>query len=325
MKTLGSKTSFSLLLVTIVMMPAVLMAQAPGVVGVDHVGINVPNLDQAINFFHDLFGFDAVTQIGPWTMDPQFKNSYHIHESSDKVTIKMLRAGDGSSIELFEFDPRIVSPGKIYRDDPFATHIALYTSDINATKGYLESKGIKFLTEVNHGVGNTAGESWVYLETPWGSTIELNSYPDGKGYEKNKPTVKLWSPSNVIELTTDTPSQEELRLIVSRQIQILNTEQPGARLALMSGIYHKNVVFFDHDGVYRNADGINGKIEELHEKFKGFLFSLVKFDNSYNTVRLYWSYGPKEDPKMITGMDMIVLENNMIRSFNVYLDHVPAK
>lgn len=167
-------------------------AQAPAIVGIDHVGINVPDLDQAVAFFHDLFGFQAVTRLGPFPMDAAWKKTYRIHEQAGQVSLVMLRAGDGSNIELFAYSPAAGSKQQPYRDDIGATHIALYTADIRATKAYLESKGIQFLSDINAGAADTEGESWVYFETPWGATVELNSYPNGKGYEQHHPTVKLW-------------------------------------------------------------------------------------------------------------------------------------
>ena len=172
------------------------IAQAPGVAGVDHVGINVPDLKEGIKFFRDMFGFIPVTQIGPLKMDAAWKKHFHIHKEFTEVTIVNLRAGNGSDIELFGYKPVKAGKINIYRDELCATHISLYTSNMKASVTYLKSKGVKFLTEPMSGSGDTAGETWVYFETPWGATLELNSYPNGKGYEKLNPRIKLWSPKD---------------------------------------------------------------------------------------------------------------------------------
>lgn len=170
-------------------------AHAPGIVGIDHVGINVPDLDQAIAFFHDLFGFEPVTRIGPFKMDAAWKKAYRIHDGADTVSLVMLRAGDGANIELFAYSPAVGGTMQPQRDDIGATHIGLYTTDIDGAKAFLESKGIAFLSGVNAGAGDTEGERWVYFETPWGASFELNSYPNGKAYERRNPAVKLWQAS----------------------------------------------------------------------------------------------------------------------------------
>lgn len=167
-------------------------AHAPGIVGIDHVGINVPDLDQAVAFFHDLFGFEPVTRIGPVKMDAAWKRANRIHDGADTVSLVMLRAGDGANIELFAYSPAAGSATQPHGDDIGATHIALYTSDIDGAKAFLESKGIAFRSSINAGAGDTEGERWVYFVTPWGAPFELTSYPNGKAYERRNPAVKLW-------------------------------------------------------------------------------------------------------------------------------------
>ena len=42
--------------------------------------------------------------------------------------------------------------------------------------------------------GPSAGQTWVYFLTPWGMQLELVSFPDGKGYEKDTDR-RLWHPA----------------------------------------------------------------------------------------------------------------------------------
>jgi hypothetical protein len=60
------------------------------------------------------------------------------------VTIKMVRAGYGANIELFEYSDSKGSTLQPGSDDIGATHIAFYTSDIKAAISYLKSKDVKF-------------------------------------------------------------------------------------------------------------------------------------------------------------------------------------
>jgi len=298
-------------------------AQAPGVVGIDHVGINVPDIDEAVKYFHDLFGFEPVTQLGPFSMPAEWKKTFHIHENADQVELKMLRAGDGSNIELFAYKPNSGSKEQPYRDDISATHFAIYTSDIKATKAYLEGKGVKFVSDIQSGGGDTEGEKWVYFETPWGATIELNSYPEGKGYEKHNPTVKLWTASSEIELLTAKYSKAELKKIAELQIEIWNNRDEKSRLTELSRLYTDNIVFFDEEAVVRGYADLNTRITQLQQQNPGFKFSLIRIDNSENVVRYYWNYGPESNPKLIAGMDLMIMKNGKARSLNVFLDKLP--
>lgn len=302
-------------------------AQAPGIVGIDHVGINVPDMEQAVKFFHNTFGFTPVTKLGPFPMDDKWKSQYHIHNNADKVELVMMRAGDGSNIELFAYNPDVGSPVQPFRDDLSATHFSLYTSDLDATKSYLESQGIKFVSPINAGAGDTEGEKWVYFETPWGSTIELNSYPHGKGYEKAHPKVELWSPKDdatAIALTKETLSKTQLNELAKQHFQIWNEHNPAARLKQMPGVYTADIAFFDDKQVAVGYEEMNSFIEHLLAANKGNKFTLASISANHNIVRLYWNFGPAAKPALISGMDLIIIEDGKVRSLSAFLDHVPV-
>lgn len=164
------------------------VAQAAGIktAGVDHVGVNVPDLAQAKEFFASTFGCEPVTQIGPFNMAPR----------AESVTLAMLRCGNGSNIELFEYKNSTGSTIMPKIEDIGASHIAFYTDDVHAGVAYLKSKGITIIGEpMTMTSGDTAGETWVHFLSPWGSELELVGYPNGKGYEKTA-KVKLWRPAN---------------------------------------------------------------------------------------------------------------------------------
>jgi catechol 2,3-dioxygenase-like lactoylglutathione lyase family enzyme len=298
-------------------------AQAPGIVGIDHVGINVPDLDQGVKFFHDMFGFNKVTQLGPFPMDASWKKTFKIHDDAGEVTIQMMRAGDGSNIEVFGYKPGKGSDIQPFRDDLSATHFALYTTDIKASKAYLESKGVKFVSDIMSGGGDTEGESWVYLETPWGSTIELNSYPKGKGYEKNHPAVKLWNASAAIAIDESSLGAAELEGLKNKQMAVFNELNPASRLIKMKAIYQDRVYFSDHEGIVNGLEPLNARITELQQKNANFKFTPIKIDNVGNRVRIFWNYGPAANPKLIEGMDLIILEDGKIRSLDTFLDRFP--
>lgn len=305
-------------------LPAAAQAQAPahvpGVVGIDHVGINVPNLDQAIAFFHDVLGFEPVTRLGPFPLNADWKRQYHLHDGADQVTLVMLRAGDGANIELFGYTPASGSTEQPWRDDIGATHIALYTNDIDASRTWLEAKGIHFLTGTNSGGGDTDGERWVYFETPWGASIELNSYPNGKGYEKHDPKVTLWAAASAVQLTTAAPAPADLQALAANQFRVWNEPDAQARLARMKDVYRDDVAFLDHDRAIHGLADLNARITALQREHAGYKFTPGRVDSSGNVVRLYWHYGPASDPRRIAGMDLIVLEQGRIRSLNTFID-----
>jgi catechol 2,3-dioxygenase-like lactoylglutathione lyase family enzyme len=156
------------------------------VAGIDHVGISVPNLKQAEDFLVNTFGCEPVTQIGPFPMAPH----------AESVTLAMVRCGTGANIELFEYKKSAGSTAMPKMEDIGASHIAFYTDDIQAGIAQLKSKGLKITGgPMTMPSGDTEGETWVHFESPWGSDMELVSYPKGKGYEK-KSKLRLWNPKH---------------------------------------------------------------------------------------------------------------------------------
>lgn len=166
------------------------------IAGIDHVGINVPDLKQAEAFFIDTFGCVPVTQIGPFPLDvAAAEKSEAFAPRADSVTLAMIRCGTGANIELFEYVNPRGSKAMPQLAEAGASHIAFYTEDIVAGVAYLKSHGITVLGEpITMTAGDTGGETWVHFRAPWGAEMELVSYPKGKAYEGHT-AQRLWNPS----------------------------------------------------------------------------------------------------------------------------------
>lgn len=293
-----------------------------GIVGIDHVGINVPNLNKAVTFFSDVLGFTPVTQLGPIPLDADWKKLNHINPDTGAVTIKMINAGNGASIEVFEYADNKGSKIHPKTDDIGASHIAFYVNDINAAVEYLKSKGVKIIGEpFTMPSGDTAGESWVYFETPWGSKMELVSYPSGKGYEKANPKTVLWSPKNkTIKKTVDDFDSKKNTLIVENHLKIWNERDEAKRKVLLNQVYAADVEMVDRHFIAEGFEDISKFIVELQTKNPDFRFSAKSIETNHNIVRLYWQFGSKAKPSVVSGMDLFVIENNKVQKLYVFVD-----
>ncbi|AOC96197.1 putative lyase [Flavobacterium anhuiense] len=293
-----------------------------GIVGIDHVGINVPDLNKAVTFFSDVLGFTPVTQLGPIPLDADWKKLNHINPDTGAVTIKMINAGNGASIEVFEYADNKGSKTHPNTDDIGASHIAFYVNDINAAVEYLKSKGVKIIGEpFTMPSGDTAGESWVYFETPWGSKMELVSYPNGKGYEKANPKTVLWSPKNkTIKKTVDDFDSKKNTLIVENHLKIWNERDEAKRKVLLNRVYAADVEMVDRHFIAEGFEDISKFIVELQTKNPDFRFSAKSIETNHNIVRLYWQFGSKAKPSVVSGMDLFVIENNKVQKLYVFVD-----
>jgi catechol 2,3-dioxygenase-like lactoylglutathione lyase family enzyme len=106
----------------------------------------------------------------------------------------MLRGGNGPGIELFDY----TSPdqGRSFRrnSDRGGHHIALYVRHIDKAVDFLQSEtGSKLDGPLTLTDGPAAGQSINYFRTPFGTNVELISYPHGMAYEKTA-RIPLWDP-----------------------------------------------------------------------------------------------------------------------------------
>lgn len=167
----------------------------PGMRGVDHIGITVPDLAEAETFFSDVLGCEKATSFGPFRDDEGtfMQDLLDVDPRAVVEQITLMRCGFGSNIELFKYTAPDQKTAEFRNSDIGGHHIAIYVDDINAAADYLKDKGIRTLLgplPVNE--GPAAGQTIMYFFAPWGLQMEAISYPDGMAYEKDGGTV-LWS------------------------------------------------------------------------------------------------------------------------------------
>ena len=146
--------------------------QAPlvAISGVDHAGINVPDLGKAIAFFQTTFGAKLESDITPGAIPDAWKAAFNWHKSSELKRFVMMRLPDGTGVELFQYSGKQIGHERPHQDDDAATHIALKTNDVLLSFKAVQKAGLKTLNEP---VTNADGTQWFYFLTPWGSQIEL--------------------------------------------------------------------------------------------------------------------------------------------------------
>jgi catechol 2,3-dioxygenase-like lactoylglutathione lyase family enzyme len=168
-----------------------------GLVGMDHVGLTVPDIEQAIEWFQDVMGASAPLTFGPFS-DPVgtfMQDLLGVDPRAVARQITVLRIGRSANIELFQYEAPDQDRTFPKNSDWSGHHIAFYVTDIAAAVDYMVSKGVqKFLGPLPVTDGPAAGQSINYFRTPFGTYIELISYPDGMAYEHAPHVEPLWSP-----------------------------------------------------------------------------------------------------------------------------------
>jgi catechol 2,3-dioxygenase-like lactoylglutathione lyase family enzyme len=167
-----------------------------GLEGMDHVGITVPDIDEAIAWFQNVMGCSTPLTFGPFS-DPTgtfMQDLLGVHPRAVIEQITMVRCGRSANIELFQYDAPDQNRTFPKNSDWAGHHIAFYVKDIGAAVAHMQSKGVqKFLGPLPVTDGPAAGQTINYFRAPFGTYIELISYPNGMAYEAD-PSRPLWSP-----------------------------------------------------------------------------------------------------------------------------------
>lgn len=164
----------------------------PGLVGGEHVGLTVPDLEEAHRFLVDVLGARMVFDGGE-IADPDVMRRVLGAQAGDRARYRFYRLGVGLNLEVFEYetaDDRGRHPGN---HQAGGHHLALYVEDIGAAVAHLRAHGVPVDDPEHIEDGPAAGSDWVYFRAPWGLQMELVSYPGGKAYEKGA-EVTLWNP-----------------------------------------------------------------------------------------------------------------------------------
>jgi len=164
--------------------------------GSDHLGITVPDLDEADDFFVRILGAERFYELGPFERDDDWMRE---HMNVDPRTImrrlRFYRLGNGSNLEVFEYEAAGARAEHTpLNSDVGGHHLAVYVDDIDAAVAFLRAEGMRVLGDPTASGNASRGQRWVYFLSPWGMQFELVSYPDGKAYEQGLERL-LWHPA----------------------------------------------------------------------------------------------------------------------------------
>lgn len=148
---------------------------------VDHIGLVVPELGAAVNFFEEALGAQLLWQVGPLQESP---TGIAIRAAS----IAMLRLGPNINVELQMYEAETQERQMPKPIDVGAAHIAFFVDDLDAAAKSLMEHGAELLPGPVQAQGDVKkGEEIRYFKTPWGAFMEILLRPDHLGYEKNTP------------------------------------------------------------------------------------------------------------------------------------------
>ena len=174
------------------------VTRVPGLLGIDHIGITVPDIGIAAAWLEQNLGYANPLTFGPFS-DPagDFMTALvDVHPRAVVEQIRMLRGGNGPNIELFQYTSPDQDRSLRRNSDWGGHHLGLYVRHIDKGVATLQSRaGSKLDGPLTLTAGPAAGQSINYFRTPFGTNVELISYPHGMAYESTA-AVPLWNPTD---------------------------------------------------------------------------------------------------------------------------------
>jgi catechol 2,3-dioxygenase-like lactoylglutathione lyase family enzyme len=171
----------------------------PGLRGVDHIGVTVPDFEEARTFLVDVLGFEEFYAHGPYGSEDNdwMHEMLNVHPRAVIEKVQIFRCAHGPNIELFEYSAPEQRKEMPRNSDWGGHHITLYVDDIDAAMDHLRGHGIRLMNGGGPAgeQGPEAGLRSCYFLTPWDMQMELISFHNGKGYEKQTER-RLWDPRN---------------------------------------------------------------------------------------------------------------------------------
>ncbi|MCX2818763.1 VOC family protein [Haladaptatus sp. F3-133] len=156
----------------------------PTATNVHHIGVTVPDLDEAVGFFTDCLGARELYRKGPFGDDGDaMERRLGVHPDAT-ASLAMLRLGPTANLELFEWDAPDADGETPRLSDTGATHIGIQVDDVDEATAAVEARDDATVLDQprTNGSGPTAGMRYVFFRTPWGGYVELVEEPDGMPY-----------------------------------------------------------------------------------------------------------------------------------------------
>jgi catechol 2,3-dioxygenase-like lactoylglutathione lyase family enzyme len=167
----------------------------PGLLGTEHIGFTVPDIEEATRFFVDVIGCEHVYSLGPFgDRGHWMARQLNVHPQAIMLELRFFRCRNGPNFEIFQYSAPRQNREQPANSDIGGHHLGFYVENIHAAIAHLKRHKIRLLGDpVIRTDGPSAGQTWIYFLSPWGMQLELVSFPTGKGYERHT-TARLWHP-----------------------------------------------------------------------------------------------------------------------------------
>lgn len=167
--------------------------------GIEHVGITVPDIEAATSFFERAFGAELVYEGLSKSDTPmggsKLEQSLGTAPGAAVRAVRLIRLANGPNLELFEMDVDEQRPPP-RPSDLGVHHFGVFTDDIDAATARFVAAGGTLLDSPANSLlplEQAPDNRFCYGRTPWGQIVEMITYTH-LPYERETP-LRRWHPS----------------------------------------------------------------------------------------------------------------------------------
>lgn len=118
----------------------------PGLRGAEHIGITVPDLEEAERFLVDVIGCERVYSLGPFESDDDWMRVHlGVHSRTVMRELRFYRCGFGPNFEVFQYEAADGQRAAPRNSDIGGHHVAFYVDDFDAALEHLRAHGVEIM------------------------------------------------------------------------------------------------------------------------------------------------------------------------------------
>ena len=109
-------------------------------------------------------------------------------------------------------------------------------------------------------------------------------------------------------------------LMLANLFEVFNERDGERRTTAIARTYTDTVVFSDPDGMATGREALNEKAQQFLEKAPDFVFTAAgPVYETHELGYLAWHFGPKEQPPVVSGMDIALIREGRIAALYTLL------
>jgi hypothetical protein len=132
-------------------------------------------------------------------------------------------------------------------------------------------------------------------------------------------TYNVFAENTTMNITTTETVPAGLQQLIDRHFAIWNNTDATERAKGFAGVYTADFFVADYDGLNKGAERVNAAISRVQSKHPGFIFTPAPVEWNHGVARVTWGYGPKDNPYLVRGEDVITVSGDRLSSARVFL------